>query len=369
MVEKKKRLIPQKRAFAIKPNPIISDGFACPVPNIEYDKILLAHGGGGSLSHHLISKIILPQFNNEWLCVQHDSAVFTIDKNKFAFTTDTYVVQPIFFPGGDIGDLAINGTINDLSVAGAKPLFISVAFVIEEGLPLEDLTKIVQSMRKAAKKAGVSIVTGDTKVVERGKGDKIFINTSGIGTVEEGIDISPKNCQDGDVIIINGSIADHGVAIMSAREGLTFETKIESDTAPLNKLIQQVLSVTKNVHVMRDPTRGGIASTLKEIALKAKVGIEISEHQIPVKEEVRGACEILGLDPLYIANEGKVLIFVPKEEASKVVNAMKSHPYGVDSRVIGTVTKDHPGTVVMRTIIGSTRVVEMITGEQLPRIC
>ena len=343
--------------------------FTCPIPKSEYDKILLAHGGGGSLSHQLISKMFLPQFDNELLNEQNDSAIFTVGTNTFAFTTDSYVVQPIFFPGGNIGDLAVNGTINDLAVSGAKPLYISAAFIIEEGLPIEDLWKIVLSMKEAAHKAGVQIVTGDTKVVEHGKGDKIFINTSGIGIVEEGIDISPKNCKDGDVIILNGSIADHGVAIMSAREGLTFETEIISDTAPLNDLIGSVLSVSKNVHVMRDPTRGGVASTLKEIALSAQVGIEIDQKEIPIKEEVKGACEILGLDPLYIANEGKVILFVAREDAEKVFLEMKNHPLGKESRIIGKVTKEHTGIVVMKTLIGSKRVVEMITGEQLPRIC
>jgi hydrogenase expression/formation protein HypE len=347
----------------------LTTGFTCPIPKSEYDKILLAHGGGGSLSHQLISKMFLPQFDNELLNAQHDSAVFEIGKNKFAFTTDSYVIQPIFFPGGDIGKLAVNGTINDLAVSGAKPLYISAAFIIEEGLPIEDLWKIVLSMKEAAHKAEVQIVTGDTKVVERGKGDKIFINTSGIGIVEEEVDISPKNCRESDVIIINGSIADHGIAIMSAREGLTFETEIKSDTAPLNGLIQTILGASKNVHVMRDPTRGGVASTLKEIAMTAQMGIEIDEAKIPIKEEVKGACEILGFDPLYIANEGKVIIFAAKEDEKKILSVMSAHHFGKESRVIGKVVKEHPGTVVMKTIIGSTRVVEMITGEQLPRIC
>ncbi len=347
----------------------LTAGFICPIPKSEYDKILLAHGGGGSLSHQLISKMFLPQFDNELLNAQHDSAIFTVGKNKFAFTTDSYVIQPIFFPGGDIGELAVNGTINDLAVSGAKPLYITTAFIIEEGLPIDNLWKIVLSMKEAAKKAGVLIVTGDTKVVERGKGDKIFINTSGIGIVEEGIDISPKNCREGDVIIINGSIADHGIAIMSARERLAFETEIISDTAPLNDLIRSVLSASKNVHVMRDPTRGGVASTLKEIAMTAQMGIEIDEAKIPIKEEVKGACEILGFDPLYIANEGKVIIFAAKEDEKKILSVMRAHQFGKESIVIGKVVKEHPGTVVMKTIIGSTRVVEMITGEQLPRIC
>jgi len=352
-----------------KNNINITSALNCPIPKSEYDKILLAHGGGGSLTHQLISKIFLPQFDNELLNAQHDSAVFTIGKNKFAFTTDSYVVQPIFFPGGDIGELAVNGTINDLSVAGAKPLFISVSFIIEEGFPIDDLWKIVLTMKKAAEKSEVKIVTGDTKVVERGKGDKIFINTSGIGTVEEGIQISPKNCKAGDVIILSGSIADHGIAIMSAREGLSFETEIKSDTAPLNGLIQSVLSVSKNVHVMRDPTRGGVATTLKEIAFTANVGIVIDEKEIPIKEEVKGACEILGLDPLYIANEGKVVLFVAKEDAEKILTIMKKHPLGFESHIIGNVTSENPGMVIMKTLIGSKRIIEMITGEQLPRIC
>lgn len=347
----------------------IASALTCPIPKSEYDKILLAHGGGGSLTHQLISKIFLPQFNNELLNAQHDSAIFSVGKNKFAFTTDSYVVQPIFFPGGDIGELAVNGTINDLSVAGAKPLYISLSFIIEEGLPIDDLWKIVLSMKEAAKKAGVEIVTGDTKVVERGKGDKIFINTSGIGTIEEGIQISPQNCKAGDVIILNGSIADHGIAIMSAREGLSFETEIKSDTVPLNGLIQSVLDVSQNVHVMRDPTRGGVATTLKEIASTANIGIEIDEKEIPIKEEVKGACEILGLDPLYIANEGKVVLFVDKEDAEKILMVMKNHPLGFESHIIGEVTNEHPGMVIMKTLIGSKRIIEMITGEQLPRIC
>ena len=347
----------------------ISGNFTCPIPKNEYDKILLAHGGGGSLSHHLISKMFLPQFDNELLNTQHDCAIFNSNGQKFAFTTDSYVIQPIFFPGGNIGELAINGTVNDLSVGGAKPIYLSAAFIIEEGFPIEDLWKIVLSMKDAADKAGVSIITGDTKVVEHGKGDKIFINTAGIGIVEDGIEISPKNCRPGDVIIINGSIADHGIAIMSARDGLSFETEIKSDTAPLNGLIQSVLNVSKNVHMMRDPTRGGLASTLKEIALSAKIGIEIDENKIPVKEEVKGACEILGFDPLYIANEGKVVLFVAEEDSQKILEVMKLHPYGKESEIIGKVVNEHNETVVMKTLIGSKRIIEMITGEQLPRIC
>ncbi len=347
----------------------IANEFSCPIPKSEYEKIILAHGSGGSLSHHLITKMFLPTFDNAILNNQHDSAILSIGKNRLAFTTDSYVIQPIFFPGGDIGKLAVNGTINDLSVAGAHPLYISLAFIIEEGFPVNDLWKIVVSISEAAHNAGVEIVTGDTKVVEKGKGDKIFINTSGIGIIENEVDTSPKNCKDGDAIIINGSIADHGIAIMSSREGLSFETKIVSDTAPLNELISSALSTSNNIHVMRDPTRGGIASTLKEIAMAAQVGIEIDEKEIPIKEEVKGACEILGFDPLYIANEGKVVIFVSEEDSRKVLTSMKLHPLGKESRIIGRVVKEHPGIVLMKTLIGGKRVVEMIASEQLPRIC
>ncbi len=342
---------------------------SCPIPKSEYDKVLLAHGGGGTLSHHLLQKIFFSQFKNEFLDVQHDGAMFEIDGNRFAFTTDSYVVNPIFFPGGNIGDLAVNGTVNDLSVCGAKPLFISAGFIIEEGFEIEQLWKVVLSMKDAAQKAGVQIVTGDTKVVDKGKGDKLFINTSGIGLIDRGIDISPKKCRVGDVILLNGRIADHGIAIMSAREGLEFETEVISDTAPLNGLIDAIFGATKNVHVMRDPTRGGIASALNEIASAASVGIEIYEDSILISEQVKGACEILGFDPLYIANEGKVLIFIPESESEKILEIMMKHEYGKDSQIIGRVTKENPKSVLMKTLIGSKRIVDMISGEQLPRIC
>lgn len=342
---------------------------SCPIPKSEYDKVLLAHGGGGTLSHQLLQKIFFPQFKNELLDVHHDGAMFEINGNKFAFTTDSYVVSPIFFPGGNIGELAVNGTVNDLVVCGAKPLFISAGFIIEEGFEIEELWKVVLSMKAAAEEAGVKIVTGDTKVVDKGKGDKLFINTSGIGVIEKDIDISPSNCKHGDVILINGRIADHGIAIMSAREGLEFETEVVSDTAPLNGLVELILNSTKNVHVMRDPTRGGIASALNEIAASANVGIEIYEDKIPISEEVKGACEILGLDPLYIANEGKILIFVPESESEKVLDVMRTHEYGEESQIIGRVTSENPKIVLMKTLIGSKRVVDMISGEQLPRIC
>jgi hydrogenase expression/formation protein HypE len=278
-------------------------------------------------------------------------------------------VQPIFFPGGNIGELAVNGTVNDLVATGAKPVYISVGFIIEEGLPIDDLWKIVLSMKEAARKSGVKIVTGDTKVVDKGKGDKIFINTSGIGVIKEGINISPRRCKPGDKIILSGRIADHGIAIMSAREGLEFETAIVSDTAPLNELFNCIEKYGDKIHVMRDPTRGGLASSLNEIAEIAKVGMLIDEEKIPILDEVKGACEILGLDPLYIANEGKMIAIVSDEIADNVFKEWRKTGLGKEAEIIGEVTSENPGTVVMKTTIGSKRIVDMITGEQLPRIC
>lgn len=347
----------------------ISSGLSCPIPISDYEKVLLAHGGGGTLSHKLIQKMFLPQFDNPLLNAEHDGAVFEMGGNRFAFSTDSYVVQPIFFPGGDIGELAVNGTVNDLCMCGAKPLYISAGFILEEGFPMEDLWKIVQSMQRAAKKAGVQIVTGDTKVVDKGKGDKIFINTSGIGIVGKGTRISPLNAKVGDAILLNGRIADHGIAIMSAREGLTFDTAVESDTAALNGLVESMFDASKNIHVLRDPTRGGIASALNEIAMTANIGIHIEEDKIPITEDVKGACEILGLDPLYIANEGKLLAFVAAEDAGTVLHAMRTHPLGKEAQIIGHVVSEHPKNVVMKTTIGSLRIVDMLSGEQLPRIC
>ncbi len=344
-------------------------GYACPIPKTDYENILLAHGSGGKLTHQLIGKMFLPQFRNELLEPLHDGAVFEMGGRKLAFSTDSYVVNPIFFPGGNIGELAVNGTVNDLAMCGARPMYLSAAFIIEEGLPLEDLWKVVLSMQEAARQAGVLLVTGDTKVVDRGKGDKIFINTSGVGIVEDGVEISPKRIRPGDKIIVNGDIALHGIAIMSLREGLEFETVISSDTAPLNGLVDTMFRASGNIHVLRDPTRGGVATTLNEIAEQANLGIEMTEEAIPIPDEVRGACEILGLDPLYIANEGKLLAFVPSDEADTVLAAMRSHPLGAKSAIIGEVVDKHNGTVVMKSKIGGTRVVDMLTGEQLPRIC
>jgi hydrogenase expression/formation protein HypE len=347
----------------------LSSGFACPLPIAEYKNVLLAHGGGGKLSHQLIRKMFATQFKNDILEPLHDGAILSIGNKRLAFSTDSYVINPIFFPGGDIGSLAVNGTVNDIAMCGAHPCYLSSAFIIEEGFPMEDLWRVVLSMEKAARLAGVKLVTGDTKVVDRGKGDKIFINTSGIGIIPDGVEIGPTRTKPGDKIILSGSIGEHGIAIMSVREGLEFETQIESDCAPLHTLVESMLATSKGIHVLRDPTRGGVASVLNEIAESAQVGISIMEESIPVSEEVSGACEILGFDPLYVANEGKLIAFVSPDTADKVLAIMRSHPLGKNSVIIGEVTADHPSTVVMKTRIGGSRVVDMLSGEQLPRIC
>lgn len=341
----------------------------CPVPFRNSDKILLAHGSGGTMSNDLIKNLLLRHFDNPVLNVMHDSSFLNINGTRLAFTTDSFVVSPLFFPGGDIGSLSINGTINDLAVSGAKPLYISVGLIIEEGLEMDVLEKIIISMKNAAAIAGVVIATGDTKVVERGKGDKIFINTSGIGIVETEHEINPANCQPGDAIIINGRIAEHGIAIISQREGMEFDLQVASDCCPLNSLVDTILKTSSKIHVMRDPTRGGVASSLNEIAAASGTGIFIEEERIPISEPVKGACEILGFDPLYVANEGKVLVFVDSTDAPAVLSAMKRHPLGADSSIIGYVTSQNPGNVIMKTSVGSTRVVDMLSGEQLPRIC
>jgi hydrogenase expression/formation protein HypE len=342
---------------------------ACPLPISDYPEIVLAHGSGGKLTQQLIQEIVLPQFRNELLEPLHDGAIFSLGSARLAFSTDSFVVSPIFFPGGDIGKLAVNGTVNDIAMCGARPLYLSAGFILEEGIPIEDFWRVVSSMRDAAAKAGVTLVTGDTKVVDRGKADKIFINTSGIGVVLEGVNIHPGKARSGDKIILSGQIAVHGMSIMSVREGLEFETQIVSDTAPLNGLVDTILATTANVHVLRDPTRGGITSALTEIAQTAGVGIALNEAQIPISEEVKGACEILGLDPLYVANEGKLLAIVPAAAADGVLATMQAHPLGVNAAIIGEVIDEHPGFVTMKTRVGGTRVVDMLSGEQLPRIC
>jgi len=333
------------------------------------DKILLDHGSGGKLSHLLTTEILLPYFNNHILAELDDGAVFDLEGSKIAFSTDSYTVDPIFFPGGDIGDLAINGTVNDISMCGALPLFLSAGLIIEEGFPLEDLKRILASMQTAASNAGIQIVTGDTKVVPKGAVDKIFINTSGIGVCRSDIRVSSGGAQVGDRIILSGSIADHGVTILTDREGLTFDTPITSDTAPLNVMVQSMFETSTDIHVLRDPTRGGLGTALNEIALKSNAGIRIKETRIPVKKAVAGLCELLGFDPLYLANEGKLIAFVAAEDTDAVLKAMKQNPYGKDACIIREVVHEHPGKVVMTTPIGGKRIVDMLTGEQLPRIC
>jgi hydrogenase expression/formation protein HypE len=341
----------------------------CPLPLSDYQEIVLAHGSGGKISQQLIQEILLPQFRNELLDVQHDGAVFSVNGARLAFSTDSFVVSPIFFPGGDIGKLAIHGTVNDLAMCGARPLYLSTGFILEEGLSMREFQAVVSSMREAAATAGVALVTGDTKVVDRGKADKLFVNTSGIGLVPEKVNIHPGRARPGDKIIVSGEIAVHGIAIMSVREGIEFETEVLSDSAPLNGLVNAILAAAQDIHVLRDPTRGGVTSALSEIAVSARVGILLDEAQIPISEEVKGACEILGLDPLYVANEGKLLAIVASEEVVPVLSAMRAHPLGQKAAVIGTVTDEHRGFVFMKTRIGGTRVVDMLSGEQLPRIC
>jgi hydrogenase expression/formation protein HypE len=341
----------------------------CPIPKSEYEHVLLAHGGGGKLTKQLIDKMFYPLLKNDFLLQEHDGALLPPLDGQLAMTTDSFVVDPIFFPGGDIGELAVNGTVNDLVCCGAEPLYISLAFILEEGFLLEDLWKIVGSVSLSARNAGVKIVTGDTKVVEKGKGDKIFINTTGIGRVLPGTDIAPKHCRDGDVVLINGTIGDHGIAILSEREGLTFESGIRSDTRALHEMMLDVLRNKPGIHVLRDPTRGGVASALNEICLASGKGIRLYENLLPVSGGVRGACEVMGLDPLYMANEGKILVILPEEDAEEVLSIMQSHDAGTQSRLIGRVSTEFPGLLHMETTIGSTRIVDMISGEQLPRIC
>jgi hydrogenase expression/formation protein HypE len=335
----------------------------------EQGKVTLDHGGGGRASRELVESYFLPRFANPFLEKMDDSAVVDFPPGRLAVTTDCYVVDPIFFPGGDIGMLAVNGTVNDLSVQGAQSLFLSAAFILEEGFALADLERIVISMAHASEEANVSVVAGDTKVVPRGKGDKIYINTTGVGLVPDGVDISGSNAKASDEVILSGSIGDHGIAVLSQREGLAFGTDLKSDCAPLNHMVEEILSVTREIHAMRDPTRGGVAASLNEIAGQSSVGIVLAEAAIPVKEGVRSACEILGLDPLYVANEGKLLVFLPPEHASRVLDKMRGHQYGRDAQIIGRVVADHPGRVVMKTGAGGTRIVDMPLGEQLPRIC
>ena len=333
------------------------------------DIILLGHGSGGKLSHQLLDELIIPALSRTPGAGQNDAALLDLPGCRLAFTTDSYVVDPIFFPGGNIGDLAVNGTVNDLAMMGARPLYLSVAFILEEGFDKDDLSRVLASMRAAADEAGVAIVTGDTKVVPRGKGDRIFINTSGIGVLEHTLRIDGGSARVGDRVLVNGSIGDHGIAVLSAREGLEIDSGIVSDCAALNGLVGELLSLGSGLHVLRDPTRGGVATTLKEIALQSGVTVQLSEESLPVHPGVRGVCSILGLDPLYVANEGKLLALVAPERAEEALAIMRRHPLGRDAAIIGCVTESSVGRVLMETVVGGVRGVEMLAGEQLPRIC
>jgi len=332
------------------------------------DKILLAHGSGGKLAHDMIRNSFLSALENPVLSQLDDSAVIE-PVGRLAFTTDSYVVQPIFFPGGDIGKLAVCGTINDLAMVGATPHYLSLAFIIEEGLPVSDLEKVVHSIKETTAAAGVTVVTGDTKVVNRGTADRLFINTAGIGIVPAGVNISGHNAKPGDVLILSGTVGDHGIAVLSQREGINFSTELESDCAPLNALVREMLTASHNIHCLRDPTRGGLATTLNEIAEQSDVSIRIHEEKIPVREEVVSACEMLGLDPLYVANEGKLVAAVDPGDAEKILEKMKKHRYGRDAMIIGEVREENPRRVVMKTSLGTTRIIDMLVGEPLPRIC
>ncbi len=344
-------------------------GAACPLPILEHKQVVLGHGSGGKLTAELIERLFLPAFSNPLLNKLEDQAVFQLNGSRLAFTTDSFVVTPIFFPGGDIGELAVNGTVNDLAMSGARPLYLSAAFILEEGLPMDDLRRVAASMQRAAAAAGVQLVTGDTKVVNRGKGDKVFITTTGIGVIERPVNISAANARPGDYIILSGYIGDHGVAILSQRENLEFEGELKSDTAPLHTLVAAMLDASAEVRCLRDPTRGGVATVLNEIAARSRVGMRLREDAIPVSETVRGACEVLGLDPLYVANEGKLVAIVAAESARAVLDSMRTHALGRDACIIGEVVSEHPGMVLMKTEIGGTRVLDVMFGEQLPRIC
>jgi hydrogenase expression/formation protein HypE len=347
------------------------NGLVCPAPRTDHDYVLLGHGSGGRMSADLLKRVFLPAFDNAILGALEDQATLALGEGpvRLAFTTDSFVVRPLFFPGGDIGKLAVCGTVNDLAVGGAKPLFLSAAFILEEGLPLADLKRIVTSMRETCATIGVTIVTGDTKVVDRGKGDGVFITTSGIGVIPDGVELSIRQPRPGDRLIVSGTIGDHGIAIMSVREGLEFETVLASDCAPLADLTDTMLRACPRIRWMRDPTRGGLSSALNELAGAANVGVTLEERALPIRREVRAACELLGLDPLYVANEGKLIAAVPEGEVDQLLNAMRRHPLGENAALIGSVVADHPGLVTMKTLIGGERLVTMLAGEQLPRIC
>jgi hydrogenase expression/formation protein HypE len=351
------------------------EGLVCPIPLPHNEKIVLGHGSGGKMSFDLISKIFMPAFSNPILSTGDDAGCMCLPFNlgdvsiNLAISTDSHVVTPLFFPGGDIGRLAICGTVNDVSMLGAKPMFLTAGFVLEEGLDIEILQRVVSSMQTAASEANVQIIAGDTKVVQNGKADGLYINTTGIGIVPSGINISGRRAQPGDVIIISGTVGDHGIAVLGARGELKFETAVKSDVAPLNQLVESMLNTTTEIHVLRDPTRGGLATSLNEIAIQSQVGITINQNYIPIKPAVEAACEMLGFDPLYMANEGKLIAIVDKDKADCLLAAMKNHPLGIDAAIIGWVTEKTSSNVLLKTAFGTTRVIDMMSGEMLPRIC
>jgi len=348
------------------------DGWTCPVPLQNYPTIVMGHGAGGKMMNDLIQHLFASEFQNDLLAQLGDSTALELSPEsgqRLAFSTDSFVVSPLFFPGGDIGELAVNGTVNDLAMSGATPLLLSAGFILEEGLEMESLGRISASMARACKQAGVQIAAGDTKVVEKEHGDGVYINTTGIGVIPAGVVIGPANAKPGDAILVSGTLGDHGVAIMSVREGLSFESQIKSDTAPLNGLVGEMLNASQEIHCLRDATRGGLSAVLNELAVASNVGIEFEEEKVPISPAVSAACEMLGLDPLYIANEGKLVAFVPEGQAEEILRVMRKHEYGKEAAIIGRVTEDHPGMVVAKTAIGSSRVVDLPAGELLPRIC
>ncbi len=344
-------------------------GWSCPLPLRDHPRVVMGHGGGGAMSAELVEHIFAPAFGGPLLASLGDSAALTLGGARLAFSTDSFVVRPLFFPGGSIGDLAVNGTVNDLAMSGARPAYLSCAFILEEGVEMSVVARVAQALGDAARRAGVEVVTGDTKVVESGHGDGVYLNTAGIGLIPAGVDIRAQRAAPGDVVIVSGDIGVHGVAVMSVREGLEFGVTIESDCAALGGLVGAMLAVTPDLHVLRDPTRGGLGAALNEIAVAAGVGVVVRERSIPVPPEVANACAVLGLDPMYVANEGKLVAFVPPEHAEAVLDAMRAHPLGVGAAVIGECVAEHPGMVVARTGLGGTRVVDLPIGEQLPRIC
>lgn len=350
------------------PTPTI-EGWTCPLPLQHYPTIVLGHGAGGKMTNDLIRHLFAEEFHSPLLGQLADAAAVQVGAQRLAITTDSFVVSPLFFPGGDIGELAVNGTINDLAAAGARPLYLTAGFILEEGLPMETLARVTRSMAQACERAGVQIAAGDTKVVNKGHGDGLFINTSGIGVIPDNIHIAPDQARPGDVVLLSGSIGDHGMAVMSVREGLKFRTEIKSDTAPLSGMVQAMIDIGAEIHCLRDATRGGLAAVLNELALASQVGIQFDETSVPVRSDVFAACEMLGLDPLFIANEGKMVAIVAEQHAEAALAAMRRDAFGHEAVAIGRVVVDHPGMVVAKTSIGGTRVVDLPAGELLPRIC